>query len=77
MEVNDTYVEFKTVNEIQEFVAALKDFPGDVDLNQGRMIVDAKSILGICSLNMQDKMKLQVHSGSFEELKEKIGKFFK
>lgn len=31
--------------------------------------MDAKSILGICSLNMHDEMELKVHSGEFEKLK--------
>lgn len=74
---NEVSVGFDNVNEIQEFVQMIKDYKGDLDLVQGRVVVDAKSILGICSLNMQEKMELQVHSGNFEKLREKIKKFIK
>ena len=74
---NEVSVEFTNVNEIQEFVQLIKEYKGDLDMAQGRMTVDAKSILGICSLNMHDEMELQVHSGEFEKLKTKIRKFIK
>lgn len=74
---NEVCVGFDNVNEIQEFVQLIKDYRGDLDLVQGRLVVDAKSILGVCSLNMQEKMDLQVHSGNFEQLREKIRKFIK
>lgn len=74
---NAVRVGFATVNEIQEFVQLIKEYKGDLDMAQGRMTVDAKSILGICSLNMHDEMELQVHSGEFEKLKTKIHKFIK
>ena len=74
---NAVRVGFATVNEIQEFVQLIKEYKGDLDMAQGRMTVDAKSILGICSLNMHDEMELQVHSGEFEKLKTKIRKSIK
>lgn len=69
---NAVRVGFSNVNEIQDFVQTIKDYRGDLDLVQGRMIVDAKSNLGICSLNMQEEMELQVHSGDFDTLRDKI-----
>lgn len=75
--VNEISVGFSDVEEIQEFVHYIMDYKGDLDLVQGRMVVDAKSILGICSLNMQEKMELQVHSGNFEILRDKIKKFIR
>lgn len=77
MTVNEVSVVFSNVNDIQEFVRVIRDYKGDLDLVQGRMVVDAKSILGICSLNMQERMELQVHSGDFNILREKIKKFIK
>lgn len=72
---NAVSVVFETVGDIQEFVQIVKEFAGDIDMVQGRMTVDAKSILGICSLNMQESMYLHVHSGDFEQLKSKIQRF--
>ena len=48
---------------------------GDVDLKQGRITIDAKSLLGICSMNIEEEMELQVFNGDAEELKELIKKF--
>lgn len=74
---NAVSVVFETVGDIQEFVQIVKEFVGDIDMVQGRMTVDAKSILGICSLNMQENMYLHVHSGDFGQLKSKIQRFIK
>ena len=52
-------------------------YRGDLDLVQGRMVVDAKSILGICSLNMQEEMELQAYNGDFDGLRVKISKFIR
>jgi phosphotransferase system HPr-like phosphotransfer protein len=62
---------------VEEFVRCIADYSGDLDLSQGRMVVDAKSILGVCSLNMGDEMELQVHGGNIDELKTKIERFLR
>lgn len=74
---NAVNLKFSTVNEIQEFVWTIMDYNGDTDVVQGRKSVDAKSILGVCSLDMQEHMELRVHNGNFEQLKSRISKFIK
>ena len=59
-------VKFRNIDEIQEFAKAV---------NQGRITIDAKSLLGICSMNIEEEMELQVFNGDAEELKELIKKF--
>lgn len=68
-------IRFNSVTDIQEFVSLLQDFQGDVDIIQGRMAVDAKSILGVCSLNLSEDMFLRLYVGDKEELQRLIGKF--
>ena len=68
-------VKFRNIDEIQEFAKAVNQFDGDVDLKQGRITIDAKSLLGICSMNIEEEMELQVFNGDAEELKELIKKF--
>ena len=65
-------VKFRNIDEIQEFAKAVNQFDGDVDLKQGRITIDAKSLLGICSMNIEEEMELQVFNGDAEELKELI-----
>ena len=62
-------VKFRNIDEIQEFAKAVNQFDGDVDLKQGRITIDAKSLLGICSMNIEEEMELQVFNGDAEELK--------
>ena len=42
----------KSVQDVKDFVRIVNDFPFDIDLSSGRYIVDAKSIMGIFSLDM-------------------------
>jgi phosphotransferase system HPr-like phosphotransfer protein len=74
---NTVNLRFSTINEIQEFVWLVMGYQGDTDVIQGRRRVDAKSILGVCSLNMQENMELKVHNGDFEQLRAQIHKFIK
>lgn len=68
-------VKFRNIDEIQGFAKAVNQFDGDVDLKQGRITIDAKSLLGICSMNIEEEMELQVFNGDAEELKELIKEF--
>ena len=45
-------IRLNTLTEVKEFNAAAAQIPGDVDLRSGRYCVDAKSIMGIFSLNL-------------------------
>lgn len=68
-------VKFNSVDEIQEFVRTVNGFRGDVDLKQGRIVIDAKSVLGICSMDIEKGMQVQVYNGEVEELAEMIQKY--
>ena len=59
----------------EELCVKFRNIDEDVDLKQGRITIDAKSLLGICSMNIEEEMELQVFNGDAEELKELIKKF--
>ena len=51
-------------------------FDGEVDLSSGRYVVDAKSIMGIFSLDLLKPIEMTINSGDNpDELIEKIQKF--
>ena len=50
-------------------------FDYDVDLVSGRYAVDAKSIMGIFSLDLSKPIKLQAHTDDAEALEKAIGRF--
>jgi phosphotransferase system HPr-like phosphotransfer protein len=47
----------------------------DVDLTSGRYVVDAKSIMGIFSLDLAKPIKVDVHSDDCEKFCEEIKNF--
>lgn len=52
----------KDIKEVQEFNKICTRFTGDVDLVQGKYTIDAKSIMGIFSLNLAEKMDVIVYT---------------
>ena len=47
---------FKTPEEIYEFVNTVSKYEFDVDVRRGRVVVDAKSLLGIMQPAVESKM---------------------
>ena len=64
-----------SINDVKDFVNIVAKYDFDVDLTSGRYVVDAKSIMGIFSLDLLSPIKLTVYSDKPEELLGKIGKF--
>ena len=66
---------FKTPDEIVEFVNTVSKYEFDVDVRRGRVVVDAKSLLGIMQLGLNSRQDLKIHSGNWEELRRKLVKY--
>jgi phosphotransferase system HPr-like phosphotransfer protein len=52
----------KSINDVKDFVNIVNKYDFDVDLSSGRYIVDAKSIMGIFSLDLSKPIKVEIHS---------------
>lgn len=68
-------IKFLSIDAVKEFVAITGGCPYDVDLISGRYVIDAKSIMGIFSLDLDVPMEIHVHSENAGEYLEKISKF--
>lgn len=68
-------IKLSNVQDIREFanIVILADY--DVDLVQGRYVIDAKSIMGIFSLDLLSPITLVAHSENAEALFAGINKF--
>lgn len=55
-------VKFVTVKDVQTFVELVRQFDGDIDLSSGRYVIDAKSIMGIFSLDLSKPITLTAKS---------------
>lgn len=64
-----------TINDVKEFVNIVTKFDYDVDLVSGRYAVDAKSIMGIFSLDLSKPIKVDIHSDDAGEFLAAIKKF--
>ncbi len=63
------------INDVKFFVNAVSKYDFDVDLVSGRYAVDAKSIMGIFSLDLSKEIKLVIHSDDAEEFIKEIKPF--
>lgn len=52
----------KTLEDIKDFVSKVSRCPYDVDLLSGRYVIDAKSIMGIFSLDLDKPIYIRIHS---------------
>ena len=63
-----------TIDQVKRFVDLVSKVEGDVDLLSGRYTIDAKSIMGIFSLDISKPMELRIH-GEAGELLEQLREF--
>ena len=66
---------FKTPNEIVEFVNTVSKYEFDIDVRRGRVVVDAKSLLGIMHLGLNSILELKMHTADGEELETELLKY--
>ncbi len=55
-------ISLNSINKVKSFVNDLAKFDADFDLVSGRYVIDAKSIMGIFSLDLSKPIDLNVHS---------------
>ena len=61
--------------EIKEFVNTVNRYSYEMDLRAGRHVVDAKSILGIFSLDLSRPITLEIYSDQCDQLLKEIAAF--
>lgn len=59
-------IKLNSIDDVKEFCALTNSCKFDVDLLSGRYAVDAKSIMGIFSLDLTKEVELVVHAGDDE-----------
>ena len=53
-----------SINDVKDFVNIVSKYDFDVDLTSGRYVVDAKSIMGIFSLDISQPIDLHIYAES-------------
>ena len=70
-----TKIVLRDIQSVREFVGYVIMLEYEVDLVQGRYIVDAKSIMGIFALDILSPITLVAHTEDASEFFAKIDKF--
>ena len=68
-------IKLSLAENVKTFVNMVNRYPYDMDLRAGRHVVDAKSILGIFSLDLSKPITLEVYSDDCEDLMNDIKPF--
>ena len=68
-------ISLQAINDVKEFVNIVMRFDFDVDLVSGRYAIDAKSIMGIFSLDLSKPIELHAHTDNAKEFLDAIDKF--
>ena len=58
-------ISLNSIDKVKSFVNDLAKFDADFDLVSGRYVIDAKSIMGIFSLDLSKPIDLNIHSESY------------
>lgn len=67
--MNTFNIKLSTIEDIRKFVEIVTRQEYDIDLSSGRYRVDAKSIMGIFSLDLMNAIQLTAHTENVEPLK--------
>ena len=65
--MNGTKINLK-YDDLKEFIKTTESFVSDIDIVKGRYVVDAKSIMGILSLDFSKGVDIVIHSVNEDEI---------
>lgn len=68
-------ISLKSINDVKDFVNSVNKYDFDVDLSSGRYVVDAKSIMGIFSLDLSKPIKVDVYTDDCGKFCDEIKNF--
>lgn len=73
--MKELMIKLSTIEDVRNFVNAVTLCDYEVDLASGRYVVDAKSIMGIFSLDLMQPIQMTVHSDDAEAFLKSVEKF--
>lgn len=67
-------ISLNSIDKVKTFVNLINRFDAEFDLVSGRYVIDAKSIMGIFSLDLSKPIDLAIHAGdaNLDEIMEAI-----
>ena len=68
-------ISLNSIDKVKSFVNEITKYDNDFDLVSGRYVIDAKSIMGIFSLDLSKPVTLEVESDAAAEFLAEIEQF--
>ncbi len=68
-------ISLEMAQRVKEFVNVTQAYACEILLKSGKYVVDAKSILGIFSLDLSSPITVEIYSDDCDELLAKLKKF--
>lgn len=65
-------ISLNSIDKVKSFVNDITKFDNDFDLVSGRYVIDAKSIMGIFSLDLSQPIELTIHAEDDAEILEAV-----
>ena len=62
-------INLNDVSKIKKFCNVVMKFESDIDLVKGRYVIDAKSTIGVFTLDLSLPVDVVLHSNDMEEIK--------
>lgn len=76
--INEFKIKLCTIDRVKEFYKITSAIEPDLDIIVGRYVIDAKSIMGIFSIDLSRELTLKIKSidtDECNEIREKLKKF--
>ncbi len=70
--MNTVQIKLSSIQDVRNFVDIVSRYDMEIDLASGRYVVDAKSIMGIFSLDLLKPITLTAHGDEVNELMEAL-----
>ncbi len=73
--MNTIKIRLSSIQDVRDFVEIVGRYAIDIDLSSGRYVVDAKSIMGIFSLDLLSDITLTAHTEDCTKLFDELKRF--
>lgn len=68
-------IHLNTIDKVKAFVDSVNKFNTEFDLISGRFVIDAKSIMGIFSLDLSKPINLNIYNDDDSDIMESLKPF--
>ncbi len=70
-------ISLQMASQVKTFVSIVQKYSYEIDLRSDKYVVDAKSILGIFSLDLSKPLNVEIHSSDCDDLLNDLKQFEK